>query len=437
MGIFDFLKGNKSSEPRETLGELPRIGRSRAAAKNIYSGGHYEDVEIVGESHYKESFKRIRDHLGLKSQGETRLDVVLKNDPNNSNAIGGKAVAVFILGEKVGHVSSLTSTAVFDMLEREGGQRKLKGRIYFGDLRESIPKNSVSIDLRVQTKSAEETEKSNERYEKAIAKREVAENVKNEFLRTPIWSTHQLQDGDAVTFTGFSQHAELPRLASILLPSVPSSGIHLLVIHPRMKDDSAKLRDWLSRGRPVTDLDTFLENNPNFSRYFNRDTGEFDMPEEVTGKKKSKPEPPKATRTFESDTMYGDREMPSDIVLLPEQTLARMPTWTPYGSFVWRLSDLKTYKDSILSLFEEVGGQRTDGVLLRGKLVETVLDGEKRLAFTFRNESLALVPKNETQGFLRDNPNGKPKSWKVNPTIALFALDFKGNLKADHDAGLP
>jgi hypothetical protein len=269
MGIFDFLKGDKN--PKSSVG-----------------AGTYEDVEIVGESYYKESFKKIRDQLGLKSQDETRLEVVLKNDPNNPNAIGGKAVAVFILGEKVGHVSSLTSSAVFDMLEKEGGQRKLKGRVYFGDLRESISKNSVSIDLRVETKSAEETAKSDERYEKELAKREAAEKVKNEFLRNPIWSTHQLQDGDAVTFTGFSQYAELPKLASLFLPSKPSTGIHLLVLHPRMKSDSAKLRDWLARGRPVTDLDTFLENNPNFSQYFNRDTGEFDMPEEVTGKKKKK-----------------------------------------------------------------------------------------------------------------------------------------------------
>lgn len=433
MGLFDFLRSKNSMDSKgDSETELPRLKRKESAYRAIPQTGTYTEVEIVGESFHQEAFKFLREELGLSARGEASVEVELVNEPENPNERSGKAVAVFVMNQKVGHVSSYTCQFVFDDLLKTGGRKKFKGRIYFGDMRENPPKNSVAISYSVQTKTPEETQKSEEKYQKVQDKRHQAEIAMKEFLQSPVWSKHKLVDGDQVTFTGFDQYIELEKLAGLILPSEPSSGVHLLVVHPRMLPDSAKLRDWLARGKPVTDLETFLEHNPEFGQYFNRSTGQFDMPESVTGKKKKKAEPPKATITFESDENFGsDKPLPAEIVLLRQQTLAKYPTRTLFGSFNWRLTDLKDFQDQIQKLFDEIGGTKTDAILLKGRLQELDLNGEVRLAFKFRDQIVGLVPKNETQSMIRDG-----KSWKEFPTIAIVSLDYKGVLRGAHDAGL-
>jgi hypothetical protein len=106
-------------------------------------------VEIVGESFYKDSFKQIRQQLKLGNGAEAKVRVELVQDPNNKHSSDGKAVAVFILGKQVGHVSRETSGQVYSLLDKHGGRKAYRGRIYFGDLRYKVARNSVSIDLKV------------------------------------------------------------------------------------------------------------------------------------------------------------------------------------------------------------------------------------------------------------------------------------------------
>lgn len=433
MGLFDFFRGkDEHVVAPNNEDDLPRLKRKASAPSAPAQSGTYEDVEIVGETFYVDAFKMLRDELSLGARDESSVEVELINEPDNPNEPSGKAVAVFVLNRKVGHVSKYHCQFVFDELKKSGGRRKFQGRIYFGDLRQNPPKNSVSIKFAVQTKSPEETRKIEEKYKKEQEKRQQAEAVRDEFLKSPVWSTHTLVDGDRVTFTGFSQFMELDKLTSLLLPSEPSTGVHLLVVHPRMLPDSAKLRNWLRGNKPATDLGTFLKNNPNFAQYFNSLTGEFDMPETVTGKKRVKVEPPKATIKFESDENLGSQKpLPADIVLLPQQTLAKYPTFTMYGSFNFRLTDLKDFQAQIQKLFDEVGGTKTDAILLKGRLQEVDLDGAVRLAFKYRDQIVGLVPKNETQSTIRDG-----KSWKEFPTVAQISLDYKGVLRGAHDLGL-
>lgn len=433
MGLFDFLRSKNSEDfSADSQPELPRLKRKQSLSRGIRQTGTYTEVEIVGESFHQEAFKFLREELGLSARDEAPVDVELVNEPENLHERSGKAVAVFVMNQKVGHVSSYTCPFVFDELIKIGGRKTFKGRIYFGDMRENPPKNSVSISYSVQTKTPEETRKSEEKYQKVQDKRQQAEIAMKEFLQSPLWSSHKLVDGDQVTFTGFDQFIELEKLAGLILPSEPTTGVHLLVVHPSMLPDSAKLRDWLARGKPVTVLETFLKHNTEFGQYFNWSTGQFDMPESVTGKKRKKAEPPKATITFESDEYSGfEKTLPAEIVLLPQQTLATYPTRTLYGSLNWRLTDLKNFQDQIQQLFDEVGGTKTDAILLKGRLQEVDLNGEVRLAFKFRNQIVGLVPKNETQSMIRDG-----KSWKEFPTVAIVSLDYKGVLRGAHDAGL-
>lgn len=289
MGFFDSFRSknkDKSSDSQSEVSRLERLSNFQAPSNGgTAQRGIFESVEIVGESFYAPAFKTLREQLGLSPGDEASLEVELINDPDNPNEPSGKAVGVFVKGQKVGHVSSYTCQLVFDELAGVNGRKKFQGRIYFGDLRENPPKNSVSIDYSIQTKSADEALKSEAKYQREQEKRRQAEEVKTEFLMAPVWSTHTLVDGDAVTFTGFANYYDLPKLVSHYLPSEPSTGIHLLVIHPSMLPDSAKLREWLRRERPVTDLVTFLDNNPNFAQHFNPSTGSFEVPKSFRGKK--------------------------------------------------------------------------------------------------------------------------------------------------------
>ncbi len=412
MGLFDFFSGKKSEK------EVKK--------------GTFAEVEIVGESFQKEAFKIIRDKLGKSSDSEATVKVELRNEKDNPHAKNGKAVAAYVMGEKLGYVSSYTAEQVFDLLELEQGSRTLSGRVYFGDLRENPPKNSLSISLSVEIKTAVETAKYEEKYQKVQQKREINETARDEFLANPEWSNHALKVGDSVTFTGFKQWDDLPKLSESILGEKSKAGVNLLVVHPSIQSDSAKLRDWLAKKRPVTNLNTFVENNPDFAKYFNRTTNEFDVPGSISGKKPI-PQAPPTKRVFESDTNLSApaQRMPTDLVLLPEQTLATYPSFTIYGHLNWRLSDLKNYKTQIEGLFNEVDGKKTDSILIKGKLEETQIDGETRIEFIFRGQGIALVPKNETQGLLRDGG-----SWTRNAALAIIGWDFKNNFKGEHDCGL-
>lgn len=423
MGIFDLFKANN----RKSEVDWHASGSSQ-------NKGRFESVDIVGESFYIDAFKQIRTHLGLSADSEAEVQVELRVDPGNPHASDGKAVAAYILGEKVGHVSSLMATGAFDALQREGGKRTFKGRVYFGDLRENPPKNSVSITWEVQTKSPQEKLAEDERVQKDQAKRDAAEIVKRDFLKNPDWSNHTLVAGDRVTFTGFTQFHDLPKLTDSIIGDYDKSskGVHLLVVHPSIESDSAKLRNWLGSKKPATNLQTFLDFNPEFAAYFNEDTQEFDVPRNITGEK----EPvvrPSTQRIFESDSSIGSpsKRMDSDLILLPEQTLAYHPSFTVYGSFNWRLSDVKNYRAYIEQLFAEVNGAKNDAILLKGDLKETTLDGEIRIVFEFRGQPVGLVPKNETISFVRDS-----KAWKAHPVLALISWNFKNVISGEHDAGL-
>jgi hypothetical protein len=76
----------------------------------------------------------------------------------------------------------------------------------------------------------------------------------------------------------------LQKLSIVLLSEPNKTGIHLLVVHPSIEATSAKLRDWLGGKRPVTNLETFVQTNPNFGQYFNQEVAEFEIPNRITGK---------------------------------------------------------------------------------------------------------------------------------------------------------
>lgn len=423
MGVFDVFRTRKfQSISNVSVGESDE------------QGGRFEPVEIVGESFYSDSFKELRAHLGKEALQEAWVQVELRQDPGNPHALDGKAVSAHVNGFMVGHVSAETAKGAFDELEAEGGSRIFDGRIFFGDLRERPTKNSVSITWSVLTKTAEQMLEYENQYRKQQEKRERDELAKVSFLGNPEWSRHTLAAGDFVTFTGFSNTEHLPKLIQAIIGAgvkAPSSK-HLLVVHPSIEADSAKLRDWLASSKPATNLQTFLDCNSEFSKYFNSSTIEFEVPSSISGKRAEKPAPT-TKRVFESDETLGrdPKRLPGDSALLLEQTLARYPSFTDFGSFPFRLSDVKLFRPYLEELFAESHGGKTDALVLRGNLKTTNLDGATRLVFEFRGNAIGYVPKNETRGFLNDSP-----TWKTHSCLALITWSYKNVISGAHDASL-
>jgi hypothetical protein len=248
--------------------------RKKLESSNSKPGEVWFTPEIVGESFYKDSFKSLRDGLGLKSGAEARVHVDLVQDPSNEHSRSGKAVAVFVGGLKVGHVSNLDSDKTFEHLSHFGGRIQVPGRIYFGDLRETISRNSVTIELSVLRLTSEENQKTidatleKERTRNRLEQRTAEwELLKKQFLRNPTWNSMTVHPGDKVTFSGFADSGKsLSKVLASLKGEPHVDGPReLLVLHPNIIESSAKLRDSLGRSKPVTELSTFIANNPEFA----------------------------------------------------------------------------------------------------------------------------------------------------------------------------
>lgn len=418
MGLLDFFRSSKPLPVEEVA--IPK--------------GEHTQVDIVGESFYKDAFKELRTTFGASPGSERFVKVELRLEPGNPYAADGKAVAVYVHGLMVGHVDAYCARAAFDAIQAEGGIKTQNGRIYFGDLRESPPKNSVSINWTVQTKSPEENLKYERNYQKAQEKRAKDQEGLTDFLRNPTWSRHVLVEGDFVTFTGFSDWHYLSSLTESIIGQGEKSpkSQHLLVVHPTIERESAKLRNWLASKRPATNLSTFIECNPEFGKYFNPQTLEFEVPASISGDT-PRQEVPTTSRVFETDYTLGSnpKKMPSDISLLQEQTLARHPSFTNYGSFSFKLSGLKESRAFIEELFAETGGGKTDAIVLRGFLKSVQVDGEARWAFNFRGKIIGYVPRNETTSWIRD-----AKNWYTGATLAIIYWDYKNNISGEHDGAL-
>jgi hypothetical protein len=105
------------------------------------------EIEVVGEMFYKKSFEALRE--ALKTQGNTEhiVEVELRNDPDNDYSQSGKAVAVFIRNNKVGHVPEWLAPKVFDQLEPHGGTVTLGARLYLDYVDGKPQRNSVTVTL--------------------------------------------------------------------------------------------------------------------------------------------------------------------------------------------------------------------------------------------------------------------------------------------------
>ena len=105
------------------------------------------EIKVVGEMFYKKSFEALREELKTQGNTEHIVEVELRNDPDNEYSDSGKAVAVYIRNQKVGHVPEWLAPKVFDQLELLGGTVTLGARLYLDYFDAKPQKNSVTVFL--------------------------------------------------------------------------------------------------------------------------------------------------------------------------------------------------------------------------------------------------------------------------------------------------
>lgn len=109
-------------------------------------------VQVVGESFYPASFSRLLRREKQLHEGKWRHDGArarLEVEPGNPHSKSGKAVAVLIDGEQVGHIPEPIAPIFFDFLSSIGGVAECECRIYFDrhGTRSSISRERNSVTL--------------------------------------------------------------------------------------------------------------------------------------------------------------------------------------------------------------------------------------------------------------------------------------------------
>ena len=143
----------RQQNPLDDLEPLEGKRKSSAAKSKPSAKAKLEELEplaeiqVVGEMFYKKSFEALREELKTGGNTEHIVEVELRNDPDNEYSDSGKAVAVYIRNNKVGHVPEWLAPKVFDQLEPEGGTVTLGARLYLDHFDARPQKNSVTVTL--------------------------------------------------------------------------------------------------------------------------------------------------------------------------------------------------------------------------------------------------------------------------------------------------
>jgi hypothetical protein len=124
----------------------PPAARGGATIAKIRGNGKF-DTEVVGESHYAESFEALfRAHRVDDREDEWTGDAVLKLEANNPH--DRNAVAVYLEGRQVGYLSRDMAQDFRHALLRDGltgrDEYAVAARVYWGG---EDRHHSVSLDL--------------------------------------------------------------------------------------------------------------------------------------------------------------------------------------------------------------------------------------------------------------------------------------------------
>lgn len=104
-------------------------------------------VPIVGESFYGHSFEQLHARLLKEPNGRFLESAQVVTSPQNSYSKSGKAVAVYVGGLQVGHISEAIAPIVFDSLQFLGGRANVGARVHLDTTSGSFRWSSVRLDM--------------------------------------------------------------------------------------------------------------------------------------------------------------------------------------------------------------------------------------------------------------------------------------------------
>ena len=251
MGFLDIFRKQEGSEKKD----IPQLAQ----------GGLQQ---IVGESFYSDAFSRIARKLGKPSGAEAEVDVELRLDPSNPHSKSGKAVAVFVLGHTVGHISEPDCVQLFDLIAQRGYEAGCAGRIFFDDFKRERPRHSVSLYLDFPPRFPDQAARSVALSKLNGAKQEALQLQREARIDGKGPELPELKSGDEINsedVRGF----ELKVLEKLLEPHGISVGrSKSAVLHVIASPDSWNSRVGLERllkkDIPSIYLNDFLEKYPQF-----------------------------------------------------------------------------------------------------------------------------------------------------------------------------
>lgn len=104
-------------------------------------------MPIVGESFYGPSFEQLHSRLLKEPNGRFLESAQVITSPQNSYSKSGKAVAVYVGGLQVGHISEAIAPIAFDALQFLGGRANVGARVHLDTSSGSFRWSSVRLDM--------------------------------------------------------------------------------------------------------------------------------------------------------------------------------------------------------------------------------------------------------------------------------------------------
>lgn len=140
---FFWWRSQKKKEQRRIVtGFQNALGYANAMNAAPYLGGDGSfSQEIVGESFYGSSFKRLKAYIDQTHPGEDEVVCALVADPKNKH--DKNAVMVMAGDLQLGHLPRETAEIVQGQLIGMGSLAKVTGKVHFGK------HNSVRLDMLV------------------------------------------------------------------------------------------------------------------------------------------------------------------------------------------------------------------------------------------------------------------------------------------------
>lgn len=128
-------EANKSQTNTKAPAIFPSVG----------SRSERPELDVVGESFYRENFDFLRRAYSAKFMSRWDAKLELARDPGNAFSKSGRAVKVLLDTLTVGYVPEILAPAIYSIIEDLSHRTLVEGSIWFDSSKFRNPKNSVKV----------------------------------------------------------------------------------------------------------------------------------------------------------------------------------------------------------------------------------------------------------------------------------------------------